>query len=913
MRFETLIAHSFGPFQGSELNFAEGMTVLYGPNEAGKSSWHAALFAGLCGLRRGRGKQRKEDVEFVYRHRSWGAEDWKVGLVVSLADGRRVQLTHDLDSHTGKAEDIVLGREYVDEILYDGSPDGSTWLGLTRDTFPAVACVRQGQLLEILESPEALREHLQRAADTFGTEGTAAGALEIIKNFRREHLGTMRTTSRKPLRRATLGRESAEQALEEARAKRQDYDHLLGQKVELATETGNVATRRRLLVAAAARADARATRERLKKASELAEIYSHEPPLDPTDQQELMKEATEAVASWKNRPSVVVFPDPGSSDLEQELANLPGVPDGDFDVDPELTKAAQEHEVGRQLLDEHEGARPCPEETVLSRDLDPEELRKLAQAVSTLRPALDPELESLRTSLDTRIARLRSTQSRFKKLLVGGAALLLLGMIVLVFQVSWPGFALLAVGLVLLALPVFRNPAREIAAHYERLSEVNDELGESKFELDGWDRAQAAAKETLATLKLEPDAESILRKATEVEQGIEDQRALAKWESGKKTRQEQYDGARRRLEALLTSKGVETQEDLSESVKEYQKACRIRRQQKTLQDSRTRARSQEERARYSELKRQQACELIQKAAGKCEVSGEEEEGLVLALEDWLEKKQQETRVWEKEIKDRAQLQSLLDGRSLQELESSVVELEERAQTRSAGMDDHELDAIDLDAAPSELESARGQERELERDLTRIRTQLSEREGSMVPVAEEEEALDKARAELERVTRLDEVLEITSEFLAKAQEEVHRTVAPQLSDVIREWLPKITAGRYQDARVDPENLVIKVKEKSGEWREATQLSHGTAEQIYLLLRVALVKYLTQPKETCPLILDDVTVQSDSTRTRAILDTLLALSEERQVIVFSQEDEVLEWAEKNLHEPAHSLVRLNPIPV
>ena len=422
---------------------------------------------------------------------------------------------------------------------------------------------------------------------------------------------------------------------------------------------------------------------------------------------------------------------------------------------------------------------------------------------------------------------------------------------------------------------------------------------------------RTAAKETLATLELEPDAESILRKATEVEQGIEGQRALAKWRSDKKARQEQYEGARRRLDALLTGKGVETQEDLSESVEEYQKACRIRRQRKTLQDSRTRARSQEERARYSELKRQQARELIQRAAGKCGVSGKKED-LVSALEDWLEKKQQETRVWEKEIKDRAQLKNLLDGRSLQELQSHVVELEERAQTRSAGIDDQELDAIDLDAAPSELESVRGQERELERNLTRLRTQLSERESSMVPVAEAEEALGKAQAELERVTRLDGVLEITSEFLAQAQEEVHRTVAPQLSDVIREWLPKITADRYQDARVDPENLVIKVKEKSGEWREATQLSHGTAEQIYLLLRVALVKYLTQPQETCPLILDDVTAQSDSTRIRAILDTLLALSEERQVIVFSQEDEVLEWAEENLHEPADSTIPPQPDP-
>ena len=911
MRFERLQSLSFGPFQDEELAFSEGMTVIWGPNETGKSNWHAALFAGLCGLRRGPGK-RGAEKDFEQRHRPWEAENWRVSLVLSLADGRRVQLTHDLDSHTGQADDVLLGREYVNEILYGGSPDGSMWLGLNRDTFPAVACVGQGQLLQVLDHPEALQEDLQRAADTFGTEGTAAKALEILKNFRREHLGTIRTNSRRPLRMAMIGLDSAEQAFEEATAKRQDYDQLLGQKVELASETQKVATRYRLLEAAMARADARAGRTRLKHATDLAEIYPHKPPLDPTDQQELMQEVTEAVASWKNRPAVAVFPNPGSAELEQELANLPGVPDGDLEVDPELTKAAQEHEGSRQLLADHEREKPSSEGAIFSPDLDPEELRRLARTISTPRPAVDPELESLRASLDTRITKLRSTQSRFKKLAVGSTALLVVGMIFLVLQFAWTGFLLLAVGLALIALPVFRNPAREIPVHYERLREVNDELGESRFKLGQWERAQTAARETLAALELEAETGVILSRATEVEQGVEDWKALEKWRSGKKARQEQYDRGRSRLEERLTGKGIEAREDLSESVEEYQKACGIRRQQKTLQESLTRVLSQEERARDSELKRQQAGELVERAAEKCGVSGEEEV-LVSALQAWLETRQQETQVWEKEIKDRSQLKSLLDGRSLQELESHVLGLEERAQVKSAGIDDHETEAIDLDAAPSELERARGQERELEKNLTRLRTQLSERESSMGPVAEADEALENARSELVRVTRLDEVLETTSEFLAKAQEEVHRTVAPQLSDVIREWLPKITAGRYEDARVDPKNLVIKVKEKSGEWRAATQLSHGTAEQIYLLLRVALVKYLTQPEETCPLILDDVTVQSDSTRTRAILDTLLALSEERQVILFSQEDEVLEWARENLREPDHGIIRLDPIPV
>ena len=911
MRFERLECISFGPFQNKELAFAEGMNIVYGPNEAGKSSWHAALFAGLCGLRRGPGK-RSAEKDFERRHRPWGPGNWQVSLVIGLADGRRVQLTHDLDSHTGKADDVVLGREYVNEILYDGSPDGSLWLGLNRDTFPAVACVGQGQLLQLLDHPEALQEDLQRAADTFGAEGTAAKALDIIKNFRREHLGSTRANSRKPLRLAMIELKSAERAFEEATVKRQDYDQLLGQKVELATETEKMASRCRLLVAAAARADARAAGERLRKAGELAAMYSHEPPLDPTDQQELMKEATEAAASWKNRPSVAVLPDPRAAQLEQELASLPGVSAGDLEVDPQLARAAQEYEVCRQLLEDHRREKPSPRGAIFSPDLDPEELRSLAETISTPRPAVDPELENLRTSLDTRIEKLRSTQARFKKLLVGGTALLVAGMIFLLFQVFWPGFALLIVGLALIALPVFRNPAREIAARYERMTEVNDELGESRFQVGEWDRAQRAARETLAAIELEPDAGAILARATRVEQGIEEWRALEKWRSGNEARQEQYDRGRSGLDALLRSKGVQTKKDLSGSVEEYQRTCGIRRQRKTLQEYLARALRQEEIARDCKHKRQHARELIDRTVEKCGVSAQEED-LVAALEDWLEKKQQEARVWEQEIKDRSQLESLLEGRSLQELESHVLELEERARIKSTGMDDHETDAIDLDAALSELESARGRERELERNLTRLRTQLSERESSMVSVAEAEEALGNAQAELERVTRLDGVLETTSEFLTKAQEEVHRTVAPQLSEVIREWLPKITGGRYEDARVDPENLVIKVKEKSGEWRAATQLSHGTAEQIYLLLRVALVKYLTQPKETCPLILDDVTVQSDSTRTRAILDTLLALSRERQVILFSQEDEVVEWAEENLREPDHGIIRLDPIPV
>ena len=128
VRFRSVRAYPFGPFVDDALHLAVGMNVVYGPNEAGKSTWHAALYAGLCGRRRG--KPRKEQQWLADRHRPWSDPGWKVGVVVELADKRIVELEHDLSVRTGVARDADLaGRDYTSEILEEGAPDGSRWLG----------------------------------------------------------------------------------------------------------------------------------------------------------------------------------------------------------------------------------------------------------------------------------------------------------------------------------------------------------------------------------------------------------------------------------------------------------------------------------------------------------------------------------------------------------------------------------------------------------------------------------------------------------------------------------------------------------------------------------------------------------------------------------------------------------------
>jgi hypothetical protein len=185
---------------------------------------------------------------------------------------------------------------------------------------------------------------------------------------------------------------------------------------------------------------------------------------------------------------------------------------------------------------------------------------------------------------------------------------------------------------------------------------------------------------------------------------------------------------------------------------------------------------------------------------------------------------------------------------------------------------------------------------------------AERGRGLPSPAEAEECVAAARRELARVQELDETLSLTIGFLGRAQERVHREMAPELSCLLQTWLPRLTDGRYVDARIDPATLAIQVCAADREFRRAELLSHGTAEQIYLLLRVALATRLTAGHDSCPLLLDDVTVHADLRRTQQLLDLLHELSAERQIVLFAQQADVCEWARDRLTGPRDRLTVL-----
>lgn len=914
MRFETLTARAFGPFRDRPFTFAPGLTVVYGPNESGKSSLHAALYAALCGVRRARGAPLARDREFERRHRPWEGDGWKVALRLRLEDGRTVELVQDLDGQsTSSATDAAMGRDYTGEILNEGAPDGSRWLGLDRRAFLATACVRQTQLLKVLEAPEVLQEHLQRAVATTGADSTAAGAIERINAYQRDNVGQDRANSTKPLRRAICAVTRARDALDQAR---REHDVFLELSVAEDTRRQEMATasrRLQLLLAARATDAHRKADTDLKRARELSACYPDGKPAGLVEDDELAQEVTRALQGWKTRPALVELEGQSAAELQQELAALPTADAGDLEPAPEVLAEEIEYRSARRSSETHSRQRPAEPVPPQTGGATVAELGRLTEALLKPEPPADAALLRRQEDLQLHLEQLGRKASWHRWLLIAAGVMGAAGLVSLAIKLLVPGVGLLVLG-GLGAVVGFWSLARKrdaaLAVHDE-LRQVETQLGETRWRHRDWAQARAEATSRVEALGLSPNPEALRGLARQLETANAARAELDRWRATAAQLSQRFEEHVEKLRSLLGQRGASAGDNLEAAVTDYKSACATRARRHDLTSKLAVRRKWEADAAQAREARATAAQVLRQAASRCGVRGESEDDLAMGLQQWARSRSEVLRQHEKKLAEWTELERLLDGKSLKDLERDVAAKHDEMR-RSAD----KFTPAEINAVPAEERTSPGilasRQEELDRvrgDLAHLQGQIAERQAALPSVAEGEETLELAEQELARVRCLEESLHLARSFLEQAQERVHRDIAPQLAATVRRHLPEVTGGRYRDVRIDPQTLQVQVCDSQGAWREAPLLSHGTAEQIYLLLRVALAERLTRIGENCPLILDEVLVQADGERKRAILELLHGLSGERQVILFTQEDDVSEWADARLNPSRDVLIRLD----
>ncbi len=303
MQFESVTAFAFGPFYNKTLDLVPGMNVVYGPNESGKSSWHAALYAGLCGIRHGKGPPSKQEKEFERRRKPWqGTDGWDVSVVVSLADGRRIALRQDLAAKAGQAQDADLaGKDYSAEVNHDGTLDGARWLGLNRVSFLNTGCVRQAEMLSVREGADSLQNALQKAADKADKDATAAQALIELANYRKVQIGSLKAHT-KPRRVAMKEVDDARRLLEDAKGHLAEYVERQHEAQELEAEVEAHQRQIRAVRALQAERIASEATARLQRVRDLSEPSVDGPPAPSVDDADLADQVAAAIAAWDGAP-----------------------------------------------------------------------------------------------------------------------------------------------------------------------------------------------------------------------------------------------------------------------------------------------------------------------------------------------------------------------------------------------------------------------------------------------------------------------------------------------------------------------------------------------------------------------------------------------------------------------------------
>jgi len=921
MRIDRVQIEGFGALRDQVLELAPGMTVIFGPNEAGKSTWHAAIYAAICGMSRGRGRPSKADDLFSHRHKPWEGGPWIVSALLTLADGRRIEMRHDLAGRVDcRATELDTGRDVSNQIM-DGTPDASRWLGLDRRSFLATACVRQADLLAILNDSESLQVHLQRAAATAGTDEPAAAALRALEDFLKEHVGKDQANATKPLRRALDGVERAESELGRAKEEHQRYVDLAADADRRRKHADDLERSVRIARYSRTKRELAVAGERHRKASELQEQLGDEEPEDLSHQRALMSEVREALATWRTAPTSPTIDLRPSEEIQRDLVALPPMPTGDLEPAPAVVEARARVEARRSARELHGPGPDVGTEPDLG-GLSVSQLTELARALSAQEPVVSDgaqaRVDDARSEHEVAARRERTCRALGVGCLIAGVAA---GASFIPLGLGGVGVALAMFGLVG-AATLFAISARGKVEALQRLREAEAALGQQGYAVDlaRSERQRAIEQTGAAGVPSDPNALHALIQEHEVWE--RQSRDAGRWADDRRRLDEAVHSAEDELRSLLAEREVSSDGDVLAAADAYVTGCaeraalarRASQRAALEQELRQREVLEQEANRAANHRRSATVALLEAAEriGIPDDAGEDE--VALAVDHWLGDTAIRIQHAEETLKGWSELKGLLEGNTPDGIREEIGQKQTDLDELRKGMAADDLEEAERGLADvSSIEEGEREARRVRGEAERLAGELLRMAKSLPDVAAAEEALQRAEQESARVNRLKSTLEQTIVVLRLAEEQVLRDIAPKLAGAIRATLPRITDGRYTDAGVDPATLQVRVRTASGSWRAADFLSQGTREQVYLLLRMALAEHLTTRGEVTPLIFDDVTVQCDTQRTERLLTVLKESADLRQIIVFSQEEDVVTWAERALNGPNHRVARLALLPV
>ncbi|MBZ4686880.1 MAG: hypothetical protein PWQ96_543 [Clostridia bacterium] len=127
--------------------------------------------------------------------------------------------------------------------------------------------------------------------------------------------------------------------------------------------------------------------------------------------------------------------------------------------------------------------------------------------------------------------------------------------------------------------------------------------------------------------------------------------------------------------------------------------------------------------------------------------------------------------------------------------------------------------------------------------------------------------------------------MAKEMINLAKEKYERERQPAVLKNASRYIKLITDGKYQKIFSPYGEHVLRLENNRGKTCELSQLSRGTAEQLYMSMRYALVEEFAKRAESLPVIMDDTFVNFDEIRIKRTAQAVHELLKTNQVLFFT----------------------------
>lgn len=188
--------------------------------------------------------------------------------------------------------------------------------------------------------------------------------------------------------------------------------------------------------------------------------------------------------------------------------------------------------------------------------------------------------------------------------------------------------------------------------------------------------------------------------------------------------------------------------------------------------------------------------------------------------------------------------------------------------------------IQLEDLLAETENSRTSQLQQRGKLLQEQENLKERCLEESPLQQ----LEEQRAALRQLAEQYAVTALTAELIGRTRRIYEQEKQPQVMLLASSYFEQLTGGEYRRVVMTLGHKQLKAEHKDAGLLDSGLLSRGTAEQLYLAIRLALAETMTQ-KYPLPLLFDDLFVNFDEQRLHAALALLGEISASRQVVMMT----------------------------